>query len=106
MPLLPVAKAAPVAGTERAYANANQSLIYFADTSAGTPVAPTSWALMSRSANPATPNYPVLGTGLRSLADPALFPTEANVAAMAISATCTLSQAPFSSNSRSCRTCS
>lgn len=83
MPLLSRAKSAnnSIPGITRAYANANQSLIYTADTAAGTVVPAMSWALQGRSANPSFPNYPGLGNNVfRSLVNPALLPVETNVA--------------------------
>ncbi len=80
-PLLAKAKTGNtrVDGIQNAYANANQSLIYMADSPAGTVVPPMSWALQGRSANPGYPNYPVLGNGFRSLVDSSPLPIEANV---------------------------
>jgi iron complex outermembrane receptor protein len=68
----------PPAGIQNAFGAAAQSLVVTDNTPAGTVVPPMSWLNQGRSANPSFPNYPNLAT-FRSLVNPDLFPTTANV---------------------------
>ncbi len=68
----------PPAGIQNAFGAAAQSLVVTEHTPAGTVVPPMSWLNQGRSANPAFPSYPNLAS-FRSLVNPGLFPTRANV---------------------------
>lgn len=68
----------PPAGIQNAFGGVAQSLVVTTHTPAGTVVPPMSWLNQGRSANPTFPNYPNLAT-FRSLVNPGIFPTKANV---------------------------
>lgn len=73
----------PVPGIQLAYAgNTNQpgtgSLVVTDRSRGGTVVPPMYWGAQGRSATPRFPDYPVLSV-FRSLVNPAIFPTTANV---------------------------
>ena len=68
----------PPAGIQNAFGALAQSLVVTDHTPAGSVVAPMSWLNQGRSANPSFPSLPNLAT-FRSLVNPELFPTNANV---------------------------